>query len=235
MKCAKTDETGTPDGKGRFNHFQGGSIYWHPSNPQPRAFEVHGEIYNKWAKLGWEVAIGYPITDETATPDGKGRFNHFRKYNAQGQGIGDLSLYWHPSNPGDRAYLVFGEIRNKWAKLGWEKFTGFPITDETPTPDGKGRFNHFRKYDAQGKAIMDISIYWHPNNPGDRAFVIYGAIRDKWASIGWERSALGYPITDELAAQDNGRVSYFTNGAIYWNATRGAVVLQGKRQGQPLF
>ncbi len=26
-----TDETGTPDGIGRFNHFQGGSIYWTPA------------------------------------------------------------------------------------------------------------------------------------------------------------------------------------------------------------
>jgi uncharacterized protein with LGFP repeats len=26
-----TDELTTPDGVGRFNHFQGGSIYWTPS------------------------------------------------------------------------------------------------------------------------------------------------------------------------------------------------------------
>ena len=27
-----TDETGAPDGEGRFNHFQGGSIYWTERN-----------------------------------------------------------------------------------------------------------------------------------------------------------------------------------------------------------
>jgi hypothetical protein len=301
LKCPLTDETGTPDGKGRFNHFQGGSLYWHPTNPAPGAFLIYGDIKAKWAKLGWEVKTGYPITDETGTPDGKGRFNHLRHYNNAGQADGDLSIYWHPSNSGDKAFLIYGNIRAKWAKLGWEVKTGYPITDETPTPDGKGRFNHlrhynnagqatgdlslywhpsnpgseaflifgdirakwaklgwevatgypitdelvcpdgvgrynhFRKYNAAGQAIGDLSIYWHPTNLGDKAFLIYGAIRDKWASIGWEKSPVGYPITDELPAVDNGRVNYFQKGAIYWNATRGTVVLLGKKQGQPLF
>jgi hypothetical protein len=301
LKCPLNDETGTPDGKGRFNHFQGGSLYWHPTNPGPGAFEIHGDLKAKWAKLGWEVKTGYPITDETSTPDGKGRFNHLRQYNRAGQATGDLSLYWHPSNPGDKAFLIYGNIRAKWAKLGWEVKTGYPITDEMGTPDGKGRFNHlrrynsagqaagdlslywhpsnpgseaflifgdirakwaklgwevgvgypitdeltcpdgvgrynhFRKYNAAGQAAGDLSIYWHPTNPGDKAFLIYGAIRDKWASLGWEKSSLGYPITDELPAVDNGRVNYFQKGAIYWNATKGAVVLLGKKQGQPLF
>jgi hypothetical protein len=235
LKCALTNETTTPDGKGKFNHFQGGSLYWHPTNPAPGAFEIHGDIKAKWAKLGWEVKTGYPITDETGTPDGKGRFNHLRHYNAAGQPTGDLSIYWHPSNPGDKAFEIHGDIRAKWAKLGWEVKTGYPITDEMTCPDGVGKYNHLRHYNNAGQATGDLSIYWHPSNPGDRAFLIYGAIRDKWASIGWEKSPLGYPITDELPAVDNGRVNYFQHGALYWNATKGAVVLLGKKQGQPLF
>jgi uncharacterized protein with LGFP repeats len=70
-----TDETGTPDGLGRYNHFQGGSIYWTDSTG---ANEVHGAILGKWSSLGWETGLlGYPITDETGTPDGLGRYNHF--------------------------------------------------------------------------------------------------------------------------------------------------------------
>ena len=70
-----TDETGTPDGRGRYNHFQGGSIYWTPTTG---AFEVHGAIRDKWASLGWERSfLGYPTTDETDTPGGRGRFNRF--------------------------------------------------------------------------------------------------------------------------------------------------------------
>jgi hypothetical protein len=132
-------ETATSDGKGRFNHFQGGSIYWHPATG---AHEVHGAIRDKWESLGWERSfLGYPTTDETATPDGKGRFNHF-----QGG-----SIYWHPATG---AHEVHGAIRDRWKGLGWERsFLGYPTTDETATPDGKGRFNRF-----QGG-----SIYWHPD------------------------------------------------------------------------
>jgi uncharacterized protein with LGFP repeats len=32
----KTDERTTPDGVGRYNHFQKGSIYWHPDFSSPQ-------------------------------------------------------------------------------------------------------------------------------------------------------------------------------------------------------
>jgi hypothetical protein len=58
----KTDESGVPDGVGRFNHFEGGSIYWHPSTG---AFEVHGAIRDAWSNIGWETSfLGYPVSDE---------------------------------------------------------------------------------------------------------------------------------------------------------------------------
>ena len=61
-----TDELGTPDGRGRFNHFEGGSIYW---TPQTHAHEVHGAIRDKWASMGWERSrLGYPIGDEKGPP-----------------------------------------------------------------------------------------------------------------------------------------------------------------------
>jgi uncharacterized protein with LGFP repeats len=195
-----TDETPTPDGVGRFNHFQGGSIYW---TPQTGAQEVHGAIRVKWASLGWERSfLGYPVTDETPTPDGVGRFNHF-----QGG-----SIYWTPQTG---AQEVHGAILVKWASLGWERsFVGYPVTDETPTPDGVGRFNHF-----QG-----ASIYWTPQTGAQE---VHGAIRVKWAELGWERSFLGYPITDELDAPDGkGRFNNFQGGSIYWNPQTGVQVRQ---------
>jgi LGFP repeat len=58
----KTDETGVSDGVGRFNHFEGGSIYWYPSTG---AFEVHGAIRDAWSNIGWETSfLGYPVSDE---------------------------------------------------------------------------------------------------------------------------------------------------------------------------
>jgi hypothetical protein len=63
-----TNELTTPDGAGRYNHFEGGSIYW---TPQTGAHEVHGLIRDKWAALGWEQSfLGYPVSDEL--DDGSG-------------------------------------------------------------------------------------------------------------------------------------------------------------------
>ncbi len=196
-----TDETPTPDGVGCFNHFQGGSIYWHPDTG---AHEMHGDIYAKYAELGWERSVlGYPTTDETPTPDGVGRYNHFE--------CG--SIYWHPDTG---AYEIHGAIRDKYEALGWEKsFLGYPTTDETPTPDGVGRFNHF-----QGG-----SIYWHPDTG---AYEIHGDIYDKYAELGWERSILGYPITDETPTPDGvGRFNHFQGGSVYWHPDTGAHEIHG--------
>ncbi len=64
-----TGETGTPDGVGRYNVFQNGSIYW---TPQTGAFEVHGAIRDKWAALKWEAGeLGYPTSDEYAVAGGR--------------------------------------------------------------------------------------------------------------------------------------------------------------------
>ena len=156
-------------------------------------YEVHGAIRDKWTELGGtESFLGYPLTDETVTPDGTGRYNHF-----QGG-----SIYW-TSKTG--AHEVHGAIRDKWTELGWEKsFLGYPLTDETVTPDRTGRYNHF-----QGG-----SIYWTSKTG---AHEVHGAIRDKWAKLGWEKSYLGYPISDEKSTSDGkGRYSEFQGGTLYW-------------------
>src|SRR5260370_13056505 len=117
------------------------------------------------------------------------------------------------------AFQVSGAIRDKWVALGSEQsFLGSPVTNETVTPDGVGRFNHF-----QGG-----SIYWTPSTG---AFEVHGAIRDKWAELGWEQSYLGYPVTDETPAPDGvGRYNNFQGGMIYGFPTGGAVDLQYTRQ-----
>jgi hypothetical protein len=103
--------------EGRFNHFTGGSLFWHP---QLGTFEVHGAIRQKYLELGGEASfLGYPTTDETICPDRVGRFNHFQAG----------SIYW---TSGTGAHEVHGLIRQKWAELGWERNAalGYPITDE---------------------------------------------------------------------------------------------------------
>jgi hypothetical protein len=71
-----TNETGCPDGRGRYNHFEKNcSIYW---TPQTGAHEVHGFIRGKWAELGWERGLGYPLSDEEDMPGG-GRMSRFER------------------------------------------------------------------------------------------------------------------------------------------------------------
>lgn len=189
-----------PDGTGRYQHYVNGSIYYHPSIG---AHEVHGLIRSRWQSLGWERSfLGYPLTDETACPDGIGRFNHF-----QGG-----SIYWSPSSG---AWEVHGAIRSKYSSLGWERsFLKYPLTNESTCPDGIGKYNHF-----QGG-----SIYWSPSTG---AHEVHGLIRSHWASLGWEKSFLGYPTSDELVVFGGaGRISHFQHGSIYWSPTSGVRVLR---------
>lgn len=197
-------ETSCPDGTGRYRHFEHGSIYWHPLTG---AHEVHGLIRGKWATLGWEKSsLGYPKTDESSCPVASGRYNQFQ---------GGTILWVPPSN---EAFEVHGAIRSKFGEFGWESgLLGFPTTDETPTPDGMGRFNHFQHG----------SIYWKPSIG---AHEVHGLIRQYWADHGWEKNPeLGYPISDELptAGGSQNRYSDFENGILFWKAgSKAATALQ---------
>jgi uncharacterized protein with LGFP repeats len=190
-----SDQHPTPDGIGHYNHFQSGSIYSGPAG----VYEVHGAIYDKWASLGWEKSVlGYPASDQGNTPDGVGHYNHFQ--------FG--SVYSGP--PG--VYEVHGPIYDKWASLGWEKgVLGYPASDQGNTPDGLGHYSHFQYG----------SIYSGP--PG--VYEIHNAIYDKWASLGWERSYLGYPTSDEHDCYSSARCSSFQHGTVYWTAATGAIDL----------
>ena len=200
LGAALTGINTCPDKKGKYQHYANGSIYWHPNTA---AYEVHGLIRARWSSLGWEKSfLGYPLTDESKCPDGVGRYNHF-----QGG-----SIYWSPSTG---AWEVHGAIRNKYSLLGWERsFLRYPLTNENTCPDGIGKYNHF-----QGG-----SIYW---SPATGAHEVHGLIRSHWASLGWEKSFLKYPISDELVVFGGaGRISHFQKGSIYWSPTAGVRVLK---------
>ena len=96
-----------------------------------------------------------------------------------------------------------------WANTGrWAappRSSDYPTTDELATPDTTGRYNHF----ANGG-----SIYWTPSTGGHE---VHGAIRVKWAQLGWERGPLGYPTSDEYTIA-GGRRSDFQHGSISWNS-----------------
>jgi hypothetical protein len=132
-------------------------------------------------------------------------------------GTGYIQQYQHATayaNIGGEPHEVHGAIRDKYDLLGGPAGPfGFPLTDESPTPDGVGRFNHFE----------GGSIYF---NPAVGTFELHGAIRDKWATLGYERGWLGYPTSDELDLPEGGRVNSFQNGCIYFWPDTGAIALK---------
>lgn len=204
------EDTFTTVEGGQAMRFQGGVIVIH-GNPAEPPCVVYGAIFALYNSIGnladgrLQPVLGLPLTDELSSSDGVGRFNNFR----------NGSIYWTPATG---AHEVHGAIRDHWISLGAELgFLGYPATDEAGTPDGAGRFNHF-----QGG-----SIYWTPTTG---AHEVHGAIRDRWAQLGWERSYPGYPASDEgpwvnPANNVSGRISRFQFGSLGWTAVDGVVEL----------
>ncbi|WP_432557391.1 PKD domain-containing protein [Granulicoccus sp. GXG6511] len=194
----RNSESTTPNGRAQYNDFENGGIYWSGTTG---ARSVYGAIYGTWSRFGWEAGhLGLPTTSELATPNGRGRYNHFE----------GGSIYWSPATGANE---IRGSIRAKWAGLGWEtSLLRFPTTNELPTPDRVGRFNHFE----------GGSIYWSPRTG---AWEVHGLIREEWARRGWERSSLGYPTSDEFAVP-GGRRSNFERGYIEWVNGRINVVVR---------
>jgi hypothetical protein len=168
--------------------------------------DVIGAIRDKWVALGAEGGFGAALDVEQPTFDGVGRAQEF----AGG------TISWHPEIG---AFSTFGAIRERWMALGREQF-GYLITDESGCPDNRGRFNHYRSMQLADRP--EASIYWTLETG---AHEIFGAIRGRWASLGFETSAVGYPTSGEVDFAEGGRVSYFERGAIYWWPDTGPIDL----------
>lgn len=174
-----------------FNHFAGGSIYWSAGTG---AHQVFGATRDRWAAQGWERGpLGFPATDERASAGGAV------------QVFENGSVPWSPTTG---AHVVWGAVQERWRALGAERgWLGFPVTSELATPRQPGAYNHF----------TGGSVYWSPSTG---AHAVGGAIRHRWAELGWESGALGFPTSDEYAVP-GGRRSDFAGGSISWEAATG--------------
>lgn len=181
---------------GRWVDLRAGSIFWSPTSG---AHEVHGSIGVTWRGLRAEGGpLGYPLTDELALGERAGALNRF-----QGG--------WVVWSPPTGAQDVRGSIGQLWSLLGAEDgLLGLPVTGETRTPDRPGAYNHFEA----------SSVYWSSRTG---AHEVHGSIREAWARLGWENSALGFPTSDE---HDHlgGRRSTFEHGTITWTPDGNVVV-----------
>ena len=72
MGYPTSDMQGAGDGKGFYNTFQHGSLYWSPT-PGVGAHEIEGGILAKWVSMGGPNSyMGYPTSDMQGAGDGKG-------------------------------------------------------------------------------------------------------------------------------------------------------------------
>ncbi|CCF60964.1 alpha/beta hydrolase-fold protein [Nocardia cyriacigeorgica] len=165
-------ERGLPDGRGRLQTFQHGSLYW---SPQTGAQVVRGAILEEWGRQGFEGGpAGYPTGPEIKTPNRDGAV----------QGFEGGPMYFSPATG---AHRVEGLILGKYAEMGFENsWLGFPAAPELPLKD-LGRYSRFE----------GGNIYWSPLS-GAWA-VRNGPIMEAWRETGYENGRLGYPISDEFA------------------------------------
>ncbi len=180
------------DSKVRWQLYAKGRLYWSAATG---VHYVKGGILAKYLRVGGHVVYGLPTTDETAGKD-SGYYNLLER----GRGI-----YWHPKTG---AHTVVGAIHARYR--AWTAGNlGYPTTDELATSSGTGRWNQFQRG----------TILWSSRTG---AYGVRGAIRARYAALGWERSYLGYPRSNEYAVTGGNR-SDFQYGYIVWNRATGKV------------
>ena len=153
-------------------------------------------VRTKW--LAMRGLLGEPSVVEAATGQGA-RVTRFSGANG--------SVYWSAATG---AWSVIGEINKRYDAIrAASSAVGLPRTDELTTPDRRGRYNQF----ATGL------VYWTPQTG---AWPVRGAILDAWAKAGYERSAYGYPRSDEYAVSGGIRQD-FERGSLFYDTRTAAV------------
>jgi uncharacterized protein with LGFP repeats len=179
--------------------FQFGSIFWRPA---VGASSVQGAIAAKFDTLGGPDGwLGLPVGDEEAAPGG--RRSLFTGANG--------AIYYSMATG---AWSVQGSVRSKWETLGGAGgFYGYPISDEDDVPGGKvSRFQRGAVYFSNATGAQSMN----------------GAIYGKFQALGGP-AVFGFPITDEQAAPNGGRMQPLSryNAALYFTPSTGAHLVQG--------
>lgn len=193
LSFPNSPEYTNPDGYGKRTQFLNGPIYWSAATG---AHPVVNSFLNRWGILGYESAqgmLGYPTTDEIVLPDG-GRRQEFQRgaiYVAFQNAVGSA--------------IRNGLIRDKWNSVGAHTGPlGYPSSDPIDVNKNSGRYNNF----------VNGTITW---SQPTGARLLFGVVRDRWASTGREDGPAGYPTADEQVLPDGiGHAATFEDkSAIY--------------------
>jgi hypothetical protein len=140
-----TNESPCLDGQGKYNHFERGSIFWHPTTG---AREIHGEIRNHWESLGWERGwLGYPISDELSLEDvNAGRISVFQ----------NGAIYWWP------------ECGARSINDVCLQYTGFVCFGETDADEGSDEDEPYATFGIMGpdniRGMVQTKVYQNVHN-----------------------------------------------------------------------
>ena len=110
---------------GRYQEFRKGATrsrgYWH-SSTGAHMVNLSGGIGQKFVAAGYERGYGFPHNEGSRIPNGY--YQVFRTPSG-----GSTRVMWS-SSTGAHAINEHGAIGRLWAKRGYEKTSGFPVTDE---------------------------------------------------------------------------------------------------------
>ena len=179
-----TGEEKTPDGRGRYVHFEDGSIYW---TPETGAWPIPKDFFDAWGKNGFEGGdLKYPVAEARKVGDG------------QVQDFEDGVL---TRNPDGSFHIVHGAIGAKYKELkAAESELGFPVGEEKAVNGG-----FFQEFEHG-------NIYWSMDSGAH--YILKGKIFDEWGKHGWEQGEFGWPTEDYTSIPAGGLTQSFQHGVI---------------------
>jgi LGFP repeat len=87
-----------------------------------------------------------------------------------------------------------------------------------------GFYQHYNYADGSSIYCKTGWVHYSPYNTDRKqctaAWKINGKIRERWASMNWEQSCLGFPVKDEYGTSYGAR-SEFEHGFIDWYSRTG--------------
>jgi uncharacterized protein with LGFP repeats len=148
------------------------------------AHSARGAILTKYLAGGGPAAFGFPTKDEVAISSGRASY------------LTKARIYWSSATG---AHVVGAPILSKYLAAGGPSKYGFPAKDVTKVTGGY--YAHF---------VGGRSIFW---SPAKGAHLIQGPIRTRYAAMGWQRSCLRFPATDQYSVKGGVR-NRFAGGRI---------------------
>jgi uncharacterized protein with LGFP repeats len=251
--AASREHCGQPGGGCR-QRFARGWLYWSPTTG---ARTVTGAVLARWSALKAEAGtLGYPTADAVcgagsvctqnfqrgvlvSTPRGGVRITRaaiLAKWSALGGArswIGDpvadvvcnqrngtcsqrfraAAVHWAQ---GLGAHPVPAALLPRWSALGGSSGVGLPAADPVCGLPRGGCSQRFTSGSLVG-------------SPATGYRIVRGQILDKWSALGGARSALGYPVADEICGlRYHGCFQRFQHGSIYYSAVSGARPVSGR-------